>query len=279
MKRWIVCFVGVLTSALVSGCSKPADIYGQVFVARQDRETVRLSGVPVVLGDSVMSNQISAVFAQAEAKQKEMETKVADAAKRYDLIEAREKELLKEEKAAHEKVFDLETEISTKKNDIENSAFAMARMTSAQRRDQVKINQALNAEIIKLKEEKLPPLKEKLVSTRQAGVEAARQREKIVQELKDLREQLQNLEVFERAIFNVPLNGGIAETMTDADGRFHFKANLADNPVLIVRTSRKVPLSGTEHYFWMEPVTRTNVILSNLNLKRRYNEKEEDGEN
>jgi hypothetical protein len=277
MKKVIVGVGGLIIAAALCGCSRQSDIHGQVFIVRKDSETVKLSGIPVILGDRPASNSLAQAMASVEKQKRELRDRAESLVEQLKGTLKQIEDVQVKERIAAQEVFAMETKISEIQSLIDNSSREMIRMSAKQREAQVKSNQTLHASIQKIKAEELAPLKTNLVTIRSESMKLQEKRDELERQGTAVSTTLAT-KLAEKEFFTSPLPKGIAVTLTDADGRFHFRANLSEKPVIIVRASRDVPLGGTEHYFWMEPVTGTNVVLSNINIARSFDEEKANGE-
>lgn len=228
-------------------------ITGQVFIVLKNRDTIKLSLVPIALVESNAAatfirsqrQKFNDRIEEIDSKLKSIDDQIQTALNTPEERAAREAERARDEK-------------ETRAREIrDNLRSAWDSYTKTQRNTGLATNQRAN--------------QERDVAVAQA-TKAAQTASAIRSKLADLRTERYSLDTkrHELKLTDYLFGKGVwpssAVTDTDADGKFAFSANTASNYVLIAAASRQLPLGEKEEYRWIVPVTSNPINLHNDNL-------------
>jgi len=236
-------------------------VAGQVFVVRNDRETIRLSGtvVRVVRGPAV--SKVANLAASNEVIQAEANGALRKANERLDAATRAETEAVNAYEAKRKDVVRLERV-------IKESAELMRYMPADRRAQAAKTNRA-RAERLEEATKEQNRLFGQHQSAKEDLARVETEGEAALARSKDLRSRARTL------IDNPEFYRSTHQVITDADGRFSITVPKREPTTLVVRSERTL-FGGKEHYLWAEPVQGTNMLLSNVNIAISVTDKNEE---
>lgn len=240
---------------------EPMEIAGQVFIVRNDHETVRMSGVEVLAGRSgILSNEVNVIRGGILAMDIQTDLRLKKA-----LLEMTDAESTKE--AAHNAWNRKRDARIGIENAITESGQSMGFMREADR-------------LVAAEKNRERAVKLSSVFADQQNLYAAWQRadsaEKAARrELEEARTGRRDWKKRRIAMLMSPGLHGRTTAMTDADGRFRISVPKRGDSTLVIRAERMIFGGVKEYYLWAEPVRGTNVLLSNANLALNFRVDEE----
>jgi hypothetical protein len=246
---------------ILSSCTnREIDVGGQVFIVRNDRETIRLSGVQICTA----GKESFLIFERVRDQIRRLEESTSVGSE----VAHRKRKVASAAHEASKNDFDKNgSYVKSLRTAIQNTGESMQFMTATQRLEAAKLNRArqvkLNSALEKKRE--FAAAVEKFERERDAADAVERQALKATADLDKEKKRL---------IYGGNLPRLNCKTMTDADGRFILKVPSLDSTIIVVRSERLLPLNGKEYYCWAEPLKGTNVLLSNANLLVGWTEKE-----